>query len=135
MHRNFLSKKSEGRRSFGRSWLRWENTIRINLQKWCVNVWTEIVWHGRNSREYLGETVEQSGSLAGVHTFFKHALAILLGPCSKADSISATQELPCILWNPKVRYPVLKISLLSQMNPVRILTPCWAPDRAVWLAL
>jgi hypothetical protein len=58
-----------------------------------------------------------------------HALPILLGPCSEGDGISGTQEIPCTLWNPTVRYPVLKISLLdpimSQMNPVRILRSCF----------
>jgi hypothetical protein len=45
----------------------------------------------------------------------------------EADSLSASQEIPCLLLNPKVHYCAHKslplALILSQMNVVHILTP------------
>jgi hypothetical protein len=42
-------------------------------------------------------------------------------PLWEANRFSASQEIPCILWNPKVQYPVYKfpppVPTLSEINP------------------
>jgi hypothetical protein len=48
-------------------------------------------------------------------------------PSWEANRFSATQELPRILWNPKVHYRIYKrqppASALSQNNPIRAPNP------------
>jgi hypothetical protein len=45
----------------------------------------------------------------------------------EANSHSASQEIPCLLWNPKVHYHVHnsppEVSVLTQMQPVHTFPP------------
>jgi len=51
---------------------------------------------------------------------------IVHGPSWEANSHSASQEIPCLLWNPKIHCHVHRSTSLvriSQMNPVRAFPP------------
>jgi hypothetical protein len=86
------------------------------------------------SHIYLVKIVSQDGS-EGYNLFphFNISVTIVLSNSMeqslwKANSCLASQENPCLLWNPNVRYHVHKslplVPVLSQMHPVHTLIPC-----------
>ena len=55
-----------------------------------------------------------SGSSHGLWTWFAYSMRQI--PSWEASSFSASQEIPCILWNPKIRYRICKC-LPAQSSP------------------
>jgi hypothetical protein len=62
-----------------------------------------------------------------LHTYCVFTYSIEQSPSWEANRFVASQEIPRILWNPKVHYRIHKcppyVSILSQLNPVHTLYP------------
>jgi hypothetical protein len=57
-------------------------------------------------------------------------------PSTEVNTCSASQEIPCLLWNTKIHYCAFKnlsLVILSQMNPVHLLTPLLTDDLPVYV--
>jgi hypothetical protein len=94
--------------------LHWNST---NISQWCLSMLKKRTSSGQNVKTVSGST----NSLIETHS-------MVLSPSWEATSCAATQQLPCISWNPKVHYCVhmgpLTMPILSQASPVHT-TPCY----------
>jgi hypothetical protein len=82
------------------------------------------------SQNVIGETEEKNIRCTMVNGSPELSTSMEQNPSSEASSRLITQELSSILWNPKVRYHVLKsppvVPIMNRINPIHSTAYCFS---------